>query len=110
MENNPFQTLIDYLKYLTGLSSGSIVIVSSFLNQAFDEPKYLWLPRWSIVLFALVICLISICFTLKLIEIGPGGENDRFPYHRVFSICIMLIWIAFPVAFMMLAAFTFINL
>lgn len=47
---------VDYLKHVTTLATGSIILLITFLDKIFEQPKYAW-----------IIIVVLICFLLTVV-------------------------------------------
>lgn len=113
MDIEQMKLVQDFLKHLTTLSAGSIVIVATFLEKIFRTPQQKWLVVVSIAAF-LVCVLASMVVYLMLImwspiQMEPEDDPPRFPTQIGF-IATWCTLGGFLIGTLCLGVFTVINL
>ncbi|MGD0037968.1 MAG: hypothetical protein ABSC53_11835 [Bacteroidota bacterium] len=106
-----FKSMSDYLKYLTGLSTGTVVLLTAFLEKIFTQPVWKFLV--SVSLSSLMISVVTsvIAQTMLVFMLShPDPELSSRKVVNVFIIALLLTWIAFMVGILSLTVFTLKNL
>lgn len=101
---------IEYYKHLTALSTGSILLIATFLEKLFATPHFKWLVIIS--LFGFLVCLVFsiIAYTVIVDYKFPGALPSKInlvPLGKVITVCV---WSGFLVGVVSLGVFTIINL
>jgi hypothetical protein len=78
----PFELQLDYLKHLTTLSTGSILIIVTFLEKLFKQPQWKFLVPVSLscFLFTVLTSLLAMSLTMALAE---ESIDNNSPWENV---------------------------
>lgn len=66
----------DYLKHLTTLSSGSILIVATFLDRLFPKPAWKSLVAVAIISFLVSLTATVLLSTVMIVNLGEEDDYD----------------------------------
>ncbi len=98
----------DYLKHLATLSTGSILLIVTFLEKMSAQPRWTWLVAVTII--SLAICVMT---TL----IGQAGNLDSLTEHedpnelgKITFIFMLISWFCFGVGIIAMVVFGVANL
>jgi len=103
-----FQT--DYLKHLTTLSTGAILIIVAFLEKIFETPEWIALIAISLCGFFLCVLGALICIALHVADVEGTIDVDSSPWDRA---AIGINWgshIAFVAALLTFVIFAIKNI
>lgn len=102
----------DYIKHLNTLSTGSILLLVTFLEKIFVNPSGKWLVIVSLICFLLsVIGGVALKTILTLLAYFGGDEdNVSETVDNIRGIAIFLLWIGFLFGLISLAIFGIVNL
>ena len=104
--------VFDYLKHLTTLSTGSIILIATFLEKLFLHPR--WKPLVVVALAGFMTCVISsiIVHSLMLFVDFPGKRKGKDPkwVEGVGVFSFIFAWSGFLVGVVSLAVFAMRNL
>lgn len=100
--------LFEVYKHTTTLSTGSILLLATFLEKLFKSPKEVSLVTISLICFLVAVITSWIMMAHLAIELRIDREPTRF--DRVGRILYALSPVSFIAGVMSLAAFTVINL
>jgi hypothetical protein len=97
----------DYLKHLTTLSTGSILLITTFLEKLFPHPHW----RWAMIA-ALLGLLISVlgavaAMTLVLVDVNKPLEGGGTTFA---GLTLVLTWTGFCIGIFALTLFAIRNL
>jgi hypothetical protein len=102
---------LDYLKHTTTLSTGSIVLIATFLEKLFAKPFWKSVIVVSLVGFMTSVLTSTIAYTLVLAFRFPGeweSDSPGWP-HSITGISVFFTWLGFVVGILSLAAFAIRN-
>jgi hypothetical protein len=105
-----FKSIYEHLKHVATLTTGSILLLSTFLEKVFKQPAYAWLVGLSIgaLFVALVASLVSYAgFLLAFPRPTSMGTED--PVKGIGIAGLMTMWVSFTVGVGAIAAFFLIN-
>jgi hypothetical protein len=106
-----YKLLHDTFKHLTTLSTGSILLLATFLKDLFTSPEWPWLVATSIVLFLLSTIASVIVMTAFGDVVYSKGESLSVPgLDRVAAPCVPLSWVTFLLGVVALVVFSLKNL
>jgi hypothetical protein len=100
----------EYLKHLTTLSTGSIVLLSGFLERLFVEPEAKALVGISLVGFTLSVLSCVVAYTLTTFTLGLSWEEAPTSVGVWFDVTVVGAWAGFLMGVIALAAFALANL
>ena len=105
-----FPFVIDYIKHITTLSTGSIVILATF-SEKLKASRFRKSAATSLVGFVLSILSATLVYTYALIFEAPGGSFESTPEHAkiVGGLALIIMWLSFLVGITFLAKFAFSN-
>jgi hypothetical protein len=105
---------VDYLKHLTTLSTGSLVLIVTFLDKLFVR------PRWNAVMIASLIgFLVSILGSVVLLTIisivsyyWANDDKDQLPDYlaTMLKISLPFTWLGFSTGVVCMTVFSIKNL
>ena len=106
-----YKLVHDTFKHLTTLSTGSVVLLATFLKDLFQHPGWPWLVAISLFLF-LVSTVASVIVMLAIGDlVGSDGGSLSVPGLEVSAVpCIVISWIAFLLGVASLVVFALKNL
>lgn len=102
-----FKASSDYAKQLTTLSTGSIVLVSTFLKDVFPNPIWLFLVVVSLISFMISV-IASVVFHTLLV-VGFPGTNVEVDDTYI-GLAVFTSWVTFLVGLLSLVIFAARNL
>jgi len=98
----------DYYKHLTTLSSGSILIVVTFLEKLTSSPEWQFLVGLSIIAF--MVTIVS-CVFVSVYTIETMHYKDEGSWFAVFTgLAVIAAWVGFLVGMISLGIFALKNL
>ncbi|MBN1186823.1 MAG: hypothetical protein JXB49_31385 [Bacteroidales bacterium] len=101
----------DYLKYLTGLSTGSLILLTTFLDKLFIQPVWKYLVSISLISFMISVFTSVIAQTMLVFLLSKlDPESSRRFLVSVFMYAIIFTWIAFMIGIISLTTFALKNL
>jgi len=102
----------EYLKHLTTLSVGSIVLLTAFLEKLFKQPE--WIFSLVISLIGFLLCVLGAVLSYTSIAISHlFWETDESPPDYVETpgiIAIICSWLSFCVGIIFLTIFAIKNI
>jgi hypothetical protein len=100
--------LVDYLKHITTLSTGSILLIMGFVEKLFKSPEYKYLVGISLSFFLLTILGSLIVYTLSLARVeGDAKRGGKLELMEGYS--GLLMFVSFFIGLISISAFFFIN-
>ena len=106
-----FKTFVDYLKHLTTLSTGSIVLMAAFLEKLFVKPLWKFAVVISLIGFMLSVLSSTIAHTIQIYFHAPGVNYNGINWATILGgIAVIITWIGFLVGILSLAIFAIRNL
>ena len=102
---------LSFFRHLTTLSTGSIVLIATFLEKVFSNPCSTWLVVLAIGMFLVAIVLSSGCqmLTLAMMRYTSTSKN-KLKYRKVSHIFLYLVIGSFLLAIISMGVFTVANL
>ncbi|MGB8682931.1 MAG: hypothetical protein WCD12_08615 [Candidatus Binatus sp.] len=99
----------DYLKHLTTLSTGSLLLISTFLEKFFARP--LWKPCVIVALSSFLVSVIGAALALTALAAMIEDPLDYFSDSGLaFGFGLIATWAGFLVGIISFAAFAIKNL
>jgi hypothetical protein len=102
----------DYLKHLTTLSTGSIILLATFLEKLFTQPE--WKYAVVVALLGFLGCVLGSVLSFTSIAIGSifweDGEDPAPWVDTAGGIALFMAWIGFCVGIISLTIFAIKNL
>lgn len=102
-----YKSFFDYLKHLTTLSTGSIILLAAFLEKLFSQPKWKILVAVSLIGFVLSVIAAVIAHTLMILSFEADEQSDQEGNVVMFS--LFAIWLGFLIGIVSLAIFALKN-
>ena len=99
---------IDYAKYLSGLSTGAVVLVLAFVKDAFAEPVGINILLASLSSFGGTVASAVILIAALLFEDWSKLGADR-PSYGVAGVALLVVWVLFTVGILTLLVFAAKN-
>jgi hypothetical protein len=100
----------DYLKHLSTISTGSIVLLAAFLEKIFAQPRWKPLIGISVAGFLITVIASVIAYSLMVLNFPrPGIRNQKWEGDIVFW-AVLLTWLGFISGVTSLAIFIIRNL
>lgn len=112
LEAERHKAFYDYLKHLNTLSTGSILLLATFLEKLFTRPAWKILVVVSFSSFILAILGSFVVYTIFLGSF-PGPTTDQLRGSRDIKVSrgtLWLVWIGFFIGVLSLAVFAIKNL
>jgi|SRR5712691_10655838 len=100
--------ILDYLKHLTTLSTGSIVLLVAFLEKIFLQPKLKFLVVISILAFAVSVLASVIVHTIFVTH-NPGIRHYGRVLGNIGGIAMIAGWLTFLIGIAALSLFAVGN-
>ena len=97
--------LHDYLKHLTTLSTGSILLVTAFLEKLFPHPEWKFLVIVALLGFTAVIVLALLLQFFVLVEMDPDTPH----FQKTAQICFFVLAGSFVLGISSIVVFAFKN-
>ena len=103
---------VDYLKHITTLATGSIILLVTFLDKIFDHPKHTWM-----IIMVLISLLLTVIFaSTSFISLGISyqaweqGNEPKGWVDTTAGICFLLSYISFVIGLIFFTVFSISNL
>jgi hypothetical protein len=104
------EAYVEYLKHLTTLSTGSIVLIAAFLEKLFSKPVWKLTVAVSLIGFMVSVVSSVISYTI-FIEFHIEADEPSPRWSDVIVLAAMLLtWVGFLVGILSLAIFALKNL
>jgi hypothetical protein len=100
----------EYLRHLSTLTTGSIVLIGAFMEKLFAQPA--WRPMVVISVGAFLVSLVASVTTYTFLVLNhPGRRQKRAEWEMsVIAMSLLLTWIFFLLGITAFAAFVLRNL
>jgi lipid-A-disaccharide synthase-like uncharacterized protein len=102
------KALLDYLKHITTLSTGSIILIATFLEKIFQKPMWKAAVVVSLIGFMVSTLFATIAYTIGLIFEFPKQETPG-NLAALGMLSLILTWLGFLVGILSLAIFALRN-
>lgn len=103
-----YKSLYEYLKHLTTLSTGSIVLLSTFLEKILKAKKWEFLIIAAIVALLFSVVCSTITYSLLIIDF-PGRKSTEKEWEKIVGgLSLIGAWSGFLIGISSLAIFTII--
>ena len=101
---------VDYFKHLTTLSTGSVLLIATFIEKIFTNPS--WKPLVAVSVGAFLVSLISAVGVMSAFVWDPHDHSDSSSVSRTLLIVLGTVgaWAGFLVGMLVFAAFAMRNL
>jgi len=103
------KAFFDYLKHITTLSTGSVILLAAFLEKLFVQPKWKFLVAVALVGFMLSVVASVIVHSMMIINFEPGEEPTDKETMALVTILIGA-WLGFLIGIVSLTIFSIKNL
>jgi len=107
--------MYDYIKHITTLCTGSILIVVAFNERLAIQPSWKGLLKTSLVLF--IVSIVSASITLLGLSVlsdpefvRSGSKEGLWGESKVLTIAFIMTWTSFVLGLLSLVTFGFKNL
>ncbi len=97
----------EYLRFLVTLSTGSIVVLISFIQQLAAQPKFGSLISVALIAFMISIISCVSAYTIAMIYLGVHVSEEA---GKFLTVALLLAWVSFLVAVVSLTIFGVANL
>jgi hypothetical protein len=106
-----YKISIDYLKHITTLSTGSIILIATFLEKLFSKPLWKIAVIISLSGFMLSVFCATVSYSLGLAFSFPG-EHGETPgsVELIGGLFIVATWVGFLAGVLSLSLFAIRNL
>lgn len=101
------KAMCEYLKFFITLSTGSIVLLATFLEKLFLQPEWKALVGVSLGGFIISVIAAVISYSFAVLHIGKHMSDSA---GGLFVSGLLLSWVTFLVGIVSLAVFTLVNL
>ena len=101
--------LFDHLQHITTLSTGSIVVLVTFLHEIFKQPEWKWAVAMALASFA-VSTISCVAAQAGVIEITTSEEDTTTWGVVLVGAGSIVAWVSFLVGTSFLAVFALKNL
>jgi len=103
---------IEYIKHLTALSTGSVVIIAAFLDKIIEKPEWKPLITVSIVGFLTCIATATLVYTITVFDVDEDedGNSSLNSIDYVQLSAMIVTWLGFVIGILSLGIFTVRNL
>ena len=101
------KAVIEYIRFFTTLSTGSLVLLTSFIKNLTSQPRVGFLVGWSLVGFTVSIISAVICYTVAVSNFGTSMDNKS---SNIFVRSLFTTWVFFLLGIISLAIFGIANL
>jgi len=100
----------DYLKHLSTISTGSIVLLAAFLEKIFAQPRWKVLVGVSVAGFLISVTASVITYSLMVLNFPRPGITSHKWEGTVIFFAVLLTWVGFISGVVSLAIFILRNL
>ena len=104
-----YKVVFDYLKHITTLSTGSILLMATFVDKLFVSSEWKILAKFSISGFMICILAATLSYTLAIIDLRLSVKSNEF-LDVLLGFAIITIWFSFLLGVFSLAIFAWINI
>jgi hypothetical protein len=105
-----FKAMADYLKHVTTLSTGSIVLITTFLEKLFAKPEWKIIVVVSIVGFMVSVLSSMIAYTILILYENPLNSEETPTWAaQLGTFGMFSTWIGFLIGILTLAIFALRN-
>ena len=101
---------IDYVKHMTTLSTGSILLLTTFLEKLFSKPNWKQLVAISFVGFTISVIASIIIHTMSVFSEDFFKHSNNETANKAAFIVLTIMWLSFLVGVISLTAFSLKNL
>ncbi len=110
MVDDPKITLHDYLKHITMLSTGSLVLIATFLEKIFADPKGKCCVAISLIAFALSVLFALLAQTMLLHFESRSTDAPQNWADTVGGFAMIGVWLTFGIGIISFLIFVLMNL
>ena len=109
LEMERTKSRIDYVKHLTTLSTGALILVSAFSDKLFPHPLYGFLINLAIISFLVSILGSVALHTIYVAKFPPIKGGSHFD-NKVITVGLVIAWLGFIGGIISLGVFVLANL
>lgn len=109
-----FKSMFDYLKHISTLATGSLLLIATFLEKLFKQPLHAWYVGLSVG--ALFTSLVASLLAYSVLVLNYPRVDDRLhgrtvtdTERNVFAGGIIITWISFVIGIGAMAVFFLVN-
>jgi hypothetical protein len=103
------KSIVDYLRHLTTLSTGSLVLLSGFMERLFTNPQQKFLVVVSVIGFMISVLSCVVALTLLTFTMGLTKEDTKKSIGVSFDIATVGAWAGFLAGIISLTIFALVN-
>ena len=102
-----YKSIFDYLKHLTTLSTGSIILISAFLEKLFVKPNWKFLVAIALGSFMTSVVAAVVTHTILAFDFPGDTESPDLPKwaNKLGDVSLVTTWTGFLVGIISLAIF-----
>lgn len=109
-----FKSLFDYLKHLSTLATGSILLIATFLEKLFKEPLWSWCVGISVSALFLSLVASLVAYSITVLNFprndhGKGSASMSELEKNLFAGGIIITWLSFLIGIGTMALFFLVN-
>lgn len=101
------KNFFEYLRHLTTLSTGAILLLTAFLEKIFPHPKWKAVVVGSLASFCVAVVASVLTYTVMIYR-APGGPSDKL--DAVAGCSLYTTWIGFLTGILLLTIFAIKNI
>lgn len=105
-----FKSLFEYFRHISTLSTGSILLIATFLEKLFRQPVLSWCVTLSVTALFISLCASMVVYSVLVLNYP---RNDRAAFSggefNIVFIGLMATWVAFLVGIGAMAIFFLVN-
>jgi len=106
-----FKFIADYLKHITTLATGSIVVIATFYESVFSCAQHNFLAIVSLVAFVICIVSATVIYTILMYFQSPDDYDVTPDWAKyIAAVCLFIVLIAFLTGIVSLTVFGVLNL
>ena len=90
-----FKAMFDYLKHVSTLATGSIVLLSVFLDKLFKQPTLKWCVTAAVTSFFLSLLASTVVYTVAALNYPRPGKILDDADINIMVIGLLATWIGF---------------
>jgi hypothetical protein len=108
---NFYKFIADYLKHLTTLSTGSIVVIATFYEKVFSCAQHNFLAIISLIAFVICIVFTTVIYTILIYFESPRHDRKTPKWAKcIAAVCLFIVLIAFLTGIVSFTVFGVLNL
>jgi hypothetical protein len=99
---------IEYIKHLNTLSTGAIVLLATFLEKLFQQPRQKYLAIWAIIGFLVSVITAVVAYTFEVVF--REATLEKRVVRVIDGAITAAMWLGFLAGVSALGAFAIVNL